>query len=536
MNILITGANGYIGQRLISVLLEQEHQLFCCVRNRKRFESEHTHEKIRILEIDFLHLDVEKTGFDERLDVAFFLVHSMSRRGDFVIKEALAAYKFLSFLKDTGCRQIIYLSGIANEEVLSDHLKSRLNVERILRSGPIPVTVLQAGIIVGSGSASFEIIRDLMEKLPLLIAPKWVNTLCQPIGVRNVIQFLAGIMLKEETYGKTYDIGGPEILSYREMLLQYARVRGLRRYILVLPFVTTGLSKLWLYFLTSTPYPLVVNLVGSMKVNVICRPNSLAEELGIELMTYREAVELAFLRIEQHMVISSWKDAFISFNTNPRLMELIEVPKHGCFRDFKRRDITGRKDEVLDRVWRIGGENGWYYGTFLWRIRGFIDRLFGGVGLNRGRTNPDKIYAGDSLDFWRVLVADQRKGRLLLFGEMRLPGEAWLEFKVVERGQRYELHQIATFRPRGLLGRLYWYSVMPFHFFVFDGMIGNIVDSGRGSGNLGPPPDVSARFPADSSPDGLPESGSSPVCYANSAELRPEYRPDTTDPETPPTA
>lgn len=536
MNILITGANGYIGQRLISVLLEQEHQLFCCVRNRKRFESEHTHEKVRILEIDFLHLDVEKTGFDERLDVAFFLVHSMSRRGDFVIKEALAAYKFLSFLKDTGCRQIIYLSGIANEEVLSDHLKSRLNVERILRSGPIPVTVLQAGIIVGSGSASFEIIRDLMEKLPLLIAPKWVNTLCQPIGVRNVIQFLAGIMLKEETYGKTYDIGGPEILSYREMLLQYARVRGLRRYILVLPFVTTGLSKLWLYFLTSTPYPLVVNLVGSMKVNVICRPNSLAEELGIELMTYREAVELAFLRIEQHMVISSWKDAFISFNTNPRLMELIEVPKHGCFRDFKRRDITGRKDEVLDRVWRIGGENGWYYGTFLWRIRGFIDRLFGGVGLNRGRTNPDKIYAGDSLDFWRVLVADQRKGRLLLFGEMRLPGEAWLEFKVVERGQRYELHQIATFRPKGLLGRLYWYSVMPFHFFVFDGMIGNIVDSGRGPGNLGPPPDVSARFPTGSSPDGLPESGSSPVCYANSAELRPEYRPDTTDPETPPTA
>ncbi|MEK7256344.1 MAG: NAD(P)H-binding protein, partial [Bacteroidota bacterium] len=325
MKILITGANGYIGQRLIPVLLEQRHQLYCCVRNRKRFEAEHTHPQILIQEVDFLR-PLDNQVFPRMVDVAFYLIHSMSSKGDFTEKEARAARIFTRALEKTTCRQVIYLSGIVNEAELSDHLSSRFNVENILRSGSVPLTVLRAGIIVGSGSASFEIIRDLMEKLPLLIAPKWVRTKCQPIGVRNVMQFLAGVMLREETFGKDYDIGGAEVLSYREMLLQYAEVRKLRCSIFILPVMSPWLSSHWLYFITSVSFPLAVNLVNSMKVNVICRPNTLAQDLGIELMTYREAVKLAFLRISQHMVISSWRDAFSSFDTNPRLMDYVKVP------------------------------------------------------------------------------------------------------------------------------------------------------------------------------------------------------------------
>ncbi len=341
------------------------------------------------------------------------------------------------------------------------------------------MTTLRAGIIVGSGSASFEIIRDLVEKMPMLVAPRWIETPCQPISIRNVVQFLTGTMMKEVTYGKDFDIGGPEILTYKQMLIQYARVRKLRLSIFAFPLMTPKLSTYWLYFITSISYPLVANLVESMRVRIVCRPNDLAEELGIPLMNYREAVRLAFLRIEQNMVISSWKDAFSTFDTNPRMMDYVEAPRFGCFHDFRKCDVTSNFEQVLDRIWSIGGHTGWYYGNFLWQFRGLLDRMVGGVGLRRGRTNADKIYPGDALDFWRVLVADRLNGRLLLFAEMKLPGEAWLEFRIVHRGPGKELHQIATFRPKGLPGRLYWYSVLPFHFFLFRGMINRIRKTGN---------------------------------------------------------
>lgn len=474
MNILITGANGYIGQRLIPVLLEEQHQLFCCVRQKKRFDASFAHENITAIEIDFLSKET-KYELPQNIDVAYYLIHSMSSGDDFEKKEAIAAHRFLQLLEPTQCKQIIYLTGIVNETNLSKHLESRFAVEKILQSGGIPLTALRAGIIVGSGSASFEIIRGVVEKLPIMIAPRWLNTLCQPIAIRNVIQFLRGVALRSACYHQHYDIGGPEVLSYKKMLMEFAAVRGLKRWIITLPIMTPKLSSYWLYFITSTSYQLAVNLVHSMKVNVICSPNNLAKDLGIELLNYKTAVELAFAKIEQQMVLSSWKDAFSSSNTNLDLLNYVEVPIHGCFKDTKWRVIENDPAKVLQNIWSIGGERGWYYGTNLWKLRGLMDKFAGGVGLRRGRTNAHQIEAGDALDFWRVLVADKQRNRLLLFAEMKLPGEAWLEFRIMKKHQKWQLRQTATFRPKGVWGRLYWFAMLPFHYFIFNGMIRNII-------------------------------------------------------------
>ncbi|MBO9203088.1 MULTISPECIES: SDR family oxidoreductase [Niastella] len=470
MHILITGANGYIGQRLAPVLVEQGHRITCCVRSRRRFATVHLPADVQIIEADFSSSSTQ-LQFPEDIDVAFFLIHSMREGPSFEDAEQQAATVFLRLAESTRCQQIIYLSGIVNAPHLSRHLSSRLAVEKVLRAGRIPVTVLRAGIVVGSGSSSFEIMRDLVEKLPVMLAPKWVNTKCQPIGIRNVIAFLTGILLLKETFNKDYDIGGPSVLTYKQMLLQFAAVRGLKRHIITVPVMTPRLSSYWLYFVTSTSYQLAVNLVDSMKVDVICRPNNLAQHLGITLLSYKEAVALAFQKIEQQEVISSWKDAFSASNTNLQIISNIEVPLFGCFKDVKRRSIKGDDQPVLQKIWSIGGNTGWYYGNALWKIRGLLDKAFGGVGLRRGRTSQVNISSGDALDFWRVLIADKTNKRLLLFAEMKLPGEAWLEFQIVQEDNQYFLTQTATFRPKGVWGRLYWFTMLPFHYFIFNGMI-----------------------------------------------------------------
>jgi hypothetical protein len=278
-------------------------------------------------------------------------------------------------------------------------------------------------------------------------------------------------MLRDGALDRDFDIGGPETLTYRELLAQYAEVRGLKRRILMVPVMTPRLSSYWLYFVTSTSYPLAVNLVDSMKVDVVARGNSLAGDLGIDLLTYREAVALALQRIEQGHVVSGWKDSFASSGTALGLMDSLDVPTHGCFRDVRSCGVQGRAEAAWRRVWSIGGDNGWYYADWLWSLRGLLDKLAGGVGLNRGRTRSSDLQAGDALDFWRVLVADPAGRRLLLFAEMKLPGEAWLEFRIVATGEGDRLVQTATFRPRGLLGRIYWYAVLPAHGFVFKGML-----------------------------------------------------------------
>ncbi|WP_298550451.1 SDR family oxidoreductase [uncultured Algibacter sp.] len=469
MKILLTDATGYIGKRLLPVLVEHGHEVICCVRDKSRFNPPSSlKSKIDVIQIDLLNKD-SLSKIPKNINAAYYLVHSMSASSNYKSLEQQSAINFKNALNKTTVEHVVYLSGITNETELSEHLTSRKIVEHELGTGNYNLTTLRAGIIIGSGSASFEIIRDLVEKLPVMVTPKWLNTKCQPIGISDVIKYLSKVLLNKPTYNKNYDIGGPDILTYKAMLLEFAKVRNLKRKIYTVPIMTPRLSSYWLYFVTSTSYKLAVALVNSMKIEVICRPNNLNNILNITPINYNKALTNAFAKIENNQIVSSWKDAYASSGIDSHISDFIQVPTFGCFIDQRKLKFKSRTD-CIDKIWKIGGQTGWYYGNILWKIRGFMDKLFGGVGLRRGRTNPNTLHVGDALDFWRVLYANKEEGRLLLFAEMKLPGEAWLEFKVVSE----TLIQTATFRPLGLMGRLYWYAVLPFHGFIFNGMIKKI--------------------------------------------------------------
>ena len=471
MKILITGSTGYIGKRLIPLLLNEGHTVVCSVRDTSRTIKHNEDEFIEIVEADFLKPDT-LINIPKDIDVAYYLIHSMSNSStEFHSLEEKCAQNFKNFIEKTSAKQVIYLSGITNDTKLSKHLLSRKNVENILQSDRYALTTYKAGIIVGSGSSSFEIIRDLVEKLPIMIAPKWLNTKTQPISIRDVLKFLLRAIGNEKLYNKSFDIFGPEILTYQEMLLGFAKIRGLKRYILTVPIMTPKLSSYWLFFVTSTSYKLASSLVNSMGIEIIGKPSNINELLAIKPISYKKAIKNAFVKIEQNSIISSWKDSFISGRLQHKAHEYINVPHYGCYKDIKQRSIIN-PIETIDKIWSIGGENGWYYGNFLWKLRGFFDQVVGGIGLRRGRTNPTELNIGDSLDFWRVIYADKNKKRLLLYAEMILPGEAWLEFKI----EGNILYQTATFRPKGIAGRLYWISVVPFHYFVFNGMISKLAE------------------------------------------------------------
>jgi hypothetical protein len=283
---------------------------------------------------------------------------------------------------------------------------------------------------------------------------------------------LIGVIGKTETYNKSYDIGGPDILSYKEMLLRFAKKRGLKRHIIIVPVMTPKISSYWLYFVTATSFALAKNLVNSMKIEVICKPNSLAKLLNVNLIDYDTSIKLAFDKIEHNQVLSSWKDAQTSSLLNEGISKFMEVPSNGCFKDIRFLKLK-ENNTAIDKIWAIGGKTGWYYGTWLWEIRGFLDQIVGGVGMRRGRKSDTEINTGDALDFWRVLIADKNDKRLLLYAEMKLPGEAWLEFKIENNNI---LTQTATFRPLGIFGRMYWYLVSPFHALIFQGMLNKIAE------------------------------------------------------------
>jgi uncharacterized protein YbjT (DUF2867 family) len=391
MKILLTGSNGYVGRRLLPELLAQGHQVICCVRDSRRLGlDEKTLKLITIWEVDFL----DKPDFKDcpkKVDVAYYLIHSMSSSiHDFDKLETEAAQNFNAYMNQMKVAQVVYLSGIVNDPNLSKHMKSRNNVENILYKGNFKLTVLRAGIIVGSGSSSFEIIRDLCEKLPIMITPKWVLTKTQPIAIRDVIQYLMGVINREDCYDKSFDIGGPNIISYKQMMQLYAKTRGFKIWMISVPVMTPKLSSYWLYFVTSTSFKLAMNLVDSMKVEVICKDNELQKMLNIKPISYVDAIKLAFKKIEQNLVISSWKDSLASSNFKYNLSNYIQIPTYGCLKDSKEVRVEN-VNRVIENIWSIGGSKGWYYGSWMWQIRGFLDRLFGGVGLRRGRTSPTML-------------------------------------------------------------------------------------------------------------------------------------------------
>ncbi|HPE78003.1 MAG TPA: SDR family oxidoreductase [Draconibacterium sp.] len=473
MRILLTGVTGYVGKRLLPVLIENGHEIIVCVREKSRLTiHKNMLQKVQIIEIDFLKTSLPDI-FPKDIDAAYYLIHSMTTSSErFDLLESEAALNFKTIVEATSVKQVIYLSGISNESKLSKHLQSRRKVEDILKSNKYALTVLRAGIIVGSGSASFEIIRDLVEKLPIIISPKWVLTKAQPISIRDVISFLTGVLFNEKCLNRIFDIGGPEILTYKDMMLQYAQVRKLKRRLYTTSLISPKISSYWLFFITSVSYKLAISLVDSMKMEVVCKDNQLEKILGLKPITYEQAIKNAFLRIKQNLVLSSWRDSIISSSLGLSLSDFIEVPNFGCYSNNKQLKVKNEQ-QVLNNIWAIGGEKGYYYANWLWKIRGFFDQMIGGVGLLRGRRSPKEILPGDALDFWRVLYASREKKRLLLFAEMKLPGEAWLEFKIDDENV---LHQTATFRPHGIWGRLYWIATSPFHFFIFNGMIKNIAN------------------------------------------------------------
>jgi len=479
MKVLLAGANGYIGTRLIPVLLEKGHDVVCLVRDKRRFhEHSDFSKRVTLINGDLLkEADIE--AFPEDIDAAYYLVHSMSQAQDFAALEVLSAYNFIQALDKTNCRQTIFLSGITNDENLSRHLESRRHVEDVLKEGKAALTVLRAAIIIGSGSASFEIIRDLTEKLPIMTVPRWVNTRCQPIAIRDVLGYLEAVMLNPKTFNKTFDIGGPDILSFKDMMLVYAKVRKLKRHIFIIPFLSPKISSYWLYFVTSTSYTLAQSLVNSMKNETIMKDHAIDDIVPHKCLTYEEALNLAFVKIEQNSIVSSWKDALNMGYLTTSFMDQIKVPQNGTLEYKVKVPFERDSQDVFVNFMSVGGNRGWYYWDWIWNLRGFLDKLFGGVGSRRGRTSSINIAPGDVIDFWRVLLADKESKRLLLYAEMKLPGEAWLEFKIIERNGTKKLSQVATFRPSGLWGRLYWYAMWPFHLFIFKGMAKEIVHYGE---------------------------------------------------------
>jgi len=470
MKILLTGATGYIGKRLLPLLLDHGNEVVCCVRDKNRFYfPEQFKNKIQVIEADFLDPESLKNIPDD-IDAAYYLIHSMSGASNYDELESISAHYFIEKINQTNAKQIIYLSGIVNDKSLSKHLSSRKAVEDILKTAAVPLTVLRAGIIVGSGSASFEIIRDLVDKLPIMVTPKWLNTKCQPIAISDVLEFLIRSLLNPVVYNESFDIGGPDILTYKEMLLEFARLKKLQRYIYTVPVMTPKLSSYWLYFVTSTSFKLASALVSSMKVEVICGDNRINNLLGVTPISYQQALERALKKISDDDIISSWKDSQVSGQFKGNVSQYLKVPKKGCYIDRRKRTIINR-EYTIARIWSIGGDTGWYYADWLWDLRGFIDKIFGGVGTRRGRTHKKEIHAGDALDFWRVVYADKKEGKLVLYAEMKLPGEAWLEFKIINN----TLYQAATFKPCGIMGRLYWNAVLPFHGFIFNGMLKKLI-------------------------------------------------------------
>jgi uncharacterized protein YbjT (DUF2867 family) len=468
--VLLTGATGYVGGRLAPRLREVGYPVRCLARTPAKLGSRSWIEDpgVAVVEGDLNDPDSLRRAM-KGCRAAYYLVHSMEAAGsDYAARDRELAERFAGCAAEAGLERIIYLGGLGEMgEDLSEHLRSRREVEEALASTPVPLTVLRAAMIIGSGSASFEILRYLVERLPVMITPRWVRTECQPIAIRNVLGYLVDALGTPATTGRTLDIGGTDVLNYAELMQVMAEELGLRRRLIIpVPVLTPRLSSLWIHLVTPLSREIARPLAEGLRNPVVCRDTVAQELMPQPLLGAREAMALAIGRMERREVETVWSAAG-PMPGDP------DWSGGTVFVDRREVEVTASPRSVFRAVCRIGGGHGWYAADALWRIRGFMDRLVGGPGLRRGRRDPEEVAYGEALDFWRVTGVEADR-RLTLRAEMKLPGVAELEFEVEPAGQGTRLVQTARFRPRGLAGIAYWYAVLPFHHIVFGGMLKGI--------------------------------------------------------------
>jgi uncharacterized protein YbjT (DUF2867 family) len=471
MRVLVTGATGYIGGRLVPALIAVGVQVRCVARLPERLEGRFEH--VEVVRGDVFDEASMRAAMDGT-DVAYYLIHSMSSdKRDFRQSDRLAAERFGAAARAAGVRRIIYLGGLGEDSAtLSKHLQSRHEVGELLRASGVPVTEFRAAIIVGSGSVSFEMIRYLTERLPVMIAPKWVETRCQPIGNRDVIAYLVAALEQPGEGSRIYQIGGSDVLTYREMMLHYARIRGLARKLFVVPFFTPRLSSYWVHLVTPIPASIARPLIDGLHNEVVVRTGDARRDFpAIVPMSYDEALRLALNRLASSGPTTTWFDAYDVRTLPGEFTGLAQ----GMLIDRRERRTHASREAVSAVYSSLGGRRGWLYGDFLWQLRGVMDRMVGGIGTRRGRRSATDLRVGDAVDFWRVEA--YRPGELLrLRAEMKLPGLAWLQFETfADESGETTLRQTAFYEPRGLFGYAYWYGVVPFHEFIFGNMATRIV-------------------------------------------------------------
>lgn len=474
--VLVTGATGYVGGRLLQSLQEQGYRVRCLARNPEalRESANATTEVVRGDVLDRASLDSAMRG----VDVSYYLVHSMGSTGSFEESDRQAARNFAEAARSAGVSRIIYLGGLGrSDEELSPHLRSRQEVGRILRESGVPVLEFRASVVIGAGSLSFEMIRSLTERLPIMITPRWVNVPAQPIAIDDVLEYLVAALGLPASQYRVYEIGGAEQVSYADIMREYARQRGLRRRMISVPVLTPYLSSLWLGLVTPVYARIGRKLIESIIHSTVVRDPIALEVFAVRPVDVSEAIRRAIASEERLFATTRWSDAVSSSGVEPKWGG---VQFGTRLVDSRTMEVAAPPSAAFAPIQRIGGRTGWYAWNWLWRVRGTFDLLAGGVGMRRGRRSPTGLRVGDIVDFWRVEAIEPAR-RLRLVAEMKLPGRAWLEFEVEGSGSSSTIRQTAIFDPVGLLGMAYWYSLYPFHHLVFDGMLRAIARAAESS-------------------------------------------------------